>query len=398
MNTQIGIGSSNQTNSLMAGQQAVTQALENAPFSDPDFALVFCGGKHDPTEFLQGVNKLIPDVKKAGGSSFGIISDDFVGYDGFEVGVTLFKSSSLTFDVFAIGDLNQDEFIAGQRLGKAMAGSYDGTEKGLLVLYDSSKQQNPPMLNFVTPLFAGLGESLPENLVCAGGGLLADMTLSTCYQIVDDQVLTQHAVAVLISGDCKIETSILHGCKPCSDYITITKVEGPVIHEIDDRPAMDVIDELLGKSLSPKEYAMNVTLGVNRGEKFDDFKESNYANRLTLAVDEEKKSLIMFEPDLKAGDEVQLMRRDFDADYIGDVVQELVARFEQSNIVSSFYINCGGRAKPFSGVSFEDALEVRGALGANIPYSGFYSGVEIAKVGNQIQPLDWTGVLVMIGE
>lgn len=398
MDTQIGIGSSNQTSSLAAGQQAVTQALENASFTDPDFALVFCGGKHDPVEFLQGVNSLIPDVKKAGGSSFGIISDNFVGYDGFEVGVTLFKSTKLKFDVLAVGELNQDEFVAGQRLGKALAQSYDGTEKGLLVFYDSSKQQNPPMLNFVTPLFAGLGEFLPESLVCAGGGLLADMTLSTCYQIVNDQVLTQHAVAVLISGDCKIETAILHGCKPCSDYITISKVEGPIIHEIDDQPAIDIIDELLGKSLSPKEYAMNVTLGVNRGEKFDDFKESNYANRLTLAVDEEHKSLIMFEPDLKVGDEVQLMRRDFDADYIDAVVKDLVGKFDQSNIVSSFYINCGGRAKPFSGVSFEDATEVRNALGDDIPFSGFYSGVEVAKVGDQIQPLDWTGVLVMIGE
>ncbi|MBX2886063.1 MAG: FIST C-terminal domain-containing protein [Granulosicoccus sp.] len=398
MNTQIGIGSSNQTNSVLAGEHATSLALEDAPFSDPDFALVFCGGKHDPVKFLQGVNKLIPDVKKAGGSSFGIISGDFVGYDGFEVGVTLFKSSTMTFDICAVGELNQDEYKTGRQLGTALAKLCDGNEKGMLLFYDSSKQQNPPMLNFVTPLFAGLSDFLPENLVCAGGGLLADMTLSTCYQIVNDQVLTQHAVAVLISGECKVETSILHGCKPCSDYITITKVEGPVILEIDDRPAIDVIDELLGKSLSPKEYAMNVTLGVNRGEKFDDFKESNYANRLTLAVDEETKSLIMFEPDLKVGDEVQLMRRDFDADYIGQVVQDLVERFEKSDIVSSFYINCGGRAKPFSGVNFEDALEVRGALGSNVPFSGFYSGVEVAKVGDQIQPLDWTGVLVMIGE
>jgi len=92
------------------------------------------------------------------------------------------------------------------------------------------------------------------------------------------------------------------------------------------------------------------------------------------------------------------MRRDFDADYIDAVVKDLVGKFDQSNIVNSFYINCGGRAKPFSGVSFEDATEVRNALGDDIPFSGFYSGVEVAKVGDQIQPLDWTGVLVMIGE
>jgi hypothetical protein len=37
-------------------------------------------------------------------------------------------------------------------------------------------------------------------------------------------------------------------------------------------------------------------------------------------------------------------------------------------------------------------------LGDKIPLLGIYSGVEIARVGGDLQPLDWTGVLCIFSE
>ncbi|MCS5491298.1 FIST signal transduction protein [Algoriphagus limi] len=399
METKIGVGASNQTNSFAAGKEAASQAMKNGKIERPDFALIFCGGKHDPREFLNGVNEIIPDTPKTGGSSFGIITDEFIGYDGFEVGVTIFSSDKIRFEVFAEGDLNKDEYQAGMKLGKKLQSAIKDDACGLWVFYDSSKQQNPPMLNFATPLFAAIEQFIPEELSVAGGGFLTDMMLSTCYQFVNNEIYSQHVVGILISGACKMDTVILHGCQPCSDYITITKVQGPVVLEIENKPALEVIDELLGPDhgISVKDFAMNVTLGVNRGDKFGDFQEKDYANRLTLAVDEPNKALVMFEPDLQDGAEVQLMRRNLEPDYVEEVINGLKAQAGDSKPVFSFYINCGGRAKPFSGVNFEDAEEVQKAL-KGIPLSGFYSGVEAARVGSNIQPLDWTGVLCLISE
>ena len=42
--------------------------------------------------------------------------------------------------------------------------------------------------------------------------------------------------------------------------------------------------------------------------------------------------------------------------------------------------------------------EVQRAIGAHVPLLGFYSGVEIARVGGQLQALDWTGVLCLFSE
>lgn len=397
MNTKIGIGYSNQTVSEKAGREAAELALKNGNIERPDFALVFSGGKHNPHDFIKGINQVLPNVPKAGGSSFGIITDDFIGYDGFEVGVTIFSSDTIRFQSFAVGGLNENEFEVGKNLGKKIEEATTEDSKGLFVFYDSSKQQNPPMLNFATPLFEGMKEFLPKDLVVAGGGFLADMMLSSCYQYLDNDVYSQNAVGILMSGSFSMDFAILHGCEPCSDYVTITKTHGPVVQEIDNKPAIDVLDELLGTNhgINVKDFAMNVTLGINRGDKFGDFKESDYANRLTLAVDEENKALIMFEPDLTEGMDVQLMRRSLDPEYVVNVISNL--KEKANNPSFAFYINCGGRAKPFSGVGFEDATEVQKALG-DIPMAGFYSGVEVAKVGDTLQALDWTGVLCLFSD
>ena len=399
MGTKIGVAHSNRTNSVAAGSEAASNALAKAGITKADFALVFCSGKHNPYEFLEGVKSVIGDIPLIGGSSIGIITNDFIGYEGFEVGVTVFSSDTLSFKVFAQADLNVDERLAGENLGKQIDRVKGDLDKALLVFYDSSKQQNPPMLNFATWLFEGLERYLPKNITCAGAGLLTDMQLNSTYQFYNNEVRQQNVVAVLISGKCSMHTTIMHGCKPASAYHTITKAEGPVIFEIDSRPALEVIDELLGNnhSLQWKDYSLFVTLGVNTGEKFGVFDEKEYANRLLLAVDIPTKSLIMFEPDLKTGDEVQLMQRSVNLDYIQLGIDDIKSKLDGEKPIFSFYINCAGRAKPYAGGEFEDAEAVQQGVAEN-PLMGIYSGVEVAKVKGKLKPLDWTGVLSILSE
>lgn len=399
MATKIGAAHSNRTNTTAAAIEAATNALERAGIEKPDFALIFCSGKHNPKDFLTAVRSVLGEIPMIGGSSIGIITEDFIGYEGFEVGVTVFSSDSFTFKIFAQPDLNIDERKAGEALGKQIDGVKGELDKALLVFYDSSKQQNPPMLNFATWLFEGLEAWLPKNIVCAGAGLLADMQLNNTFQFFNDEVLTQHVVAVLISGEGTMQTSIMHGCKPASAYLTITKAEGPVIFEIDNRPALEVIDELMGNTheLAWKDFSLFVTLGVNKGEKFGPFDEKEYANRLLLAVDIPSKSLIMFEPDLKTGDEVQLMQRSVGLDYIQTGIDDMKSKLGGEKPVFSLYINCAGRAKPYAGGVFEDAEAVQKGM-KFIPFMGFYTGVEVAKVKDKLQPLDWTGVLCLFSE
>ena len=80
--------------------------------------------------------------------------------------------------------------------------------------------------------------------------------------------LSRCDLALVLSGDVRLDTVIVHGCKPSSRYHTITQAEGNVVLEIDGQPAVEAIAKLLGPDSykSWEDYPFFVTLGVNKGE------------------------------------------------------------------------------------------------------------------------------------
>ena len=63
-----------------------------------------------------------------------------------------------------------------------------------------------------------------------------------------------------------------------------------------------------------------------------------------MAIDKDRKGLVMFEPDLTPGTEIQLMRRSMDFSYIRTRAQQLYDRLESRNPFLAIYIDCMGRA------------------------------------------------------
>lgn len=207
-------------------------------------------------------------------------------------------------------------------------------------------------------------------------------------------------MALVLSGGVQLDTIIMHGCKPSSDYHTVTKAEANVVLEIDNKRAVDMIAELLGPDAETgwEDFPLFLTLGVNKGDKYGEFKEDEYVNKLCMAVDAKRGGLVMFGPDLIVGSEVQLMRRALDFKYISQRTNELLERVGDRRPFFALYIDCCGRASAYCGTEGEEAEEVQKVIGPRMPLLGIYSGVEIAKVAGNIQELDWTGVLCVFSE
>jgi hypothetical protein len=138
-------------------------------------------------------------------------------------------------------------------------------------------------------------------------------------------------------------------------------------------------------------------LSAGPGDDIDLFMEE-YQNRLVMAVDEERGGLMMFENDLKAGAEIQLMRRSIDFGYMEEKVNQLYERIGDREPVLALYVDCGGRISMFTGTEEEEAAEIQRTVGSRTPLLGMYSAIEIAKVGGEVQPLDWTGVLCILSQ
>lgn len=403
MTTKMGVGYSNDPNSFDAGTQAVTAAMTEAMVDSCQLALLFSTGKHDPTQLRDGVRSVIgQETRLIGGYSMGVITKDYLGYDGNQVGVAVLSSDSVKTNIFMEKGLSDNEYNVGVSLGEQIKSTQFIDEPNMVIMYDSVKKtaSEAVRLNMATPLINGLGKSLEVWPRAAGVGMVGDLAFNPTYQWFDNQIEQSTAMALIFSGGVRLDTIIMHGCYPAGSYHTITKAEGNVVLEIDNKPAVDMIAELLGPDadISPEGYPFVVTLGVNKGDKFGVFQEENYANRLCMAVDEERRSLIMFEPNLKEGTEVQLMARRFDLKYVRERSEELLKRIADRKPFFALYIDCTARASAFSGTEGEEAEGVQKAIGTKMPLLGIYSGVEIAKVGQSIQALDWTGVLCIFSE
>jgi hypothetical protein len=406
MPSRAGVGYSVSSDSSEAGIAAAESALAEAGTAEPQVALLFHTAKHDPRLFHAGVRSVLgANVRLLGGFTGGIITRDYLGYDGYESAVAVLASDSVRFDGFAEVGLNEHgEREVGRRLGTQIRGSRNGDGAGLIYMYDSIKSFTPEGgfdMNIGTYVMEGLTEGLGTWPAAAGVGMVGNMQLSPTYQFFDDQVVQQAALALLAQGESfRLHTTIMHGCRPSSSYHTVTKSEENLVLEIDGRPALDVIDELLGpeSDTSWADYPLFVTLGVNKGDKFGPFKEEEYANRLCMAVDHDRRALVMFEPDLVPGSEVQLMRRAIDFDYIHHRAERILEEIGDREPFFAIYIDCMGRASAYCGSEGEEGAEVQKVIGSRMPLLGLYSGVELAEVMGRQQALDWTGVLCVFCE
>jgi small ligand-binding sensory domain FIST len=197
----------------------------------------------------------------------------------------------------------------------------------------------------------------------------------------------------------------MHGCTPKDGiYHTITKMEGPVIYEIDEKPVVELIDDMYGNQDWRRQVPVKrLSIGVNHGEKFGEYNEKEYVNRLIAGVLPEGAGIVIFEPDLSPGTEILFMLRDSKKiiESARKNPAELMTRIKTDGKkpVFGLYIDCAGRTASYSDTLVEEASEICKVFNqANVPLLGFYSGVEIAPLLGKSRGLDWTGVLLVLTE
>lgn len=405
MTSKAGVGFSESTDSKAAARQAAGSALAQAG-GKPSLVLVYHTAKHDPNRYHEAVREVVGgDALLVGGYAGGIITRDHLGYDGYQSAVAVISSTTVAFDAYLERGLkDRGEHVVGEALGRQVRAAKHGDDLGLIYMYDSIKTfsgAGGANMNIGTYLIEGMTRSLGSWPPAAGMGMIGDIQFNPTFQYFNDQVVQQGAIALVAhGGGVRLDVEVLHGTKPASDYHTVTRADANVVLEIDGRPALDVIAELVGAEKRWEEYPMLITLGVNKGDKYADYDEEAYASRLCMSIDKQRKALVMFEPDLTAGTEVQLMRRDVDDfDYIRTRAQRLYDRLGGRTAFFAMYIDCLGRASAYCGSEREEGVVIQEMFGARIPLLGMYTGVEIGPVGKAPQQaLDWSGVLCVLSE
>ncbi len=381
---------------------AVRQAAEGIGDHPVQMLMAYVGGKLDPYAVREALLERFGPVTIVGGSAAGAISRQGFGISGFELGLIAFINPATTPRLVINHDLQADARAAGLAVGVAVRQEVT-TSAVALLLFDSVASVSPPRLHHASSIVAGFNEGIgnaPVRLV--GGGLLTDLNMSGAW-VFDGQGVSKHAaLALVFPPEIAAETVILHGCRPVSAFMEITRIDAATVYELDGQPALHVIERMLGLPVGQSrghELSLVATLGQKHGDPFAPYDENAYVNRLILRANPESGSITLFEPDFALGAQVQIMSRD-NALMIESVrrgVAGLNRAVANGNNLLALYIDCAGRASARSGAPVEEAEVVLQTFDPSVPFMGFYSGVEIAPFdGERSLPLDWTGVLTVL--
>lgn len=403
-----GIGFSNQSDAFENGRHVISEATSSTNIENPEFILAFCTKDLDHEHFLRGMQDVVGhSVPIVGGTTIGIISNHNISYKAPSSGALVLQLDNIKVRVARADGIDEDEVKSGVKLAETLGSS--SRDKLMFILYDMVKSpaapNKPPQMNSLLSLLRGIQSIYPTHIPVFGGGTIGDYSFSHSKLFCEQKVCEQALLSVVFSGDFIPYHTIMHGCTPFDGaYHKITKNRGTTILEFDGRPAISILDSIFKNPNWQNEVPVkDLTIGINLGEKYGAFKESNYVTRLISGTVAENGGIMTPEPDWHEGTEVQFLIRD-NEEMIESAKENSTTLFEQISADGktprlALYIDCAGRTSYFCNSIQEEASMVQKICNnRNVPLFGFYSGIEVAPFLGVSRGLEWTGVLIVFAD
>ena len=231
----LAVGRSADPDARAAGAAAVTDALEGR--ADARLLVVFCWAGHDLEALLEGIRGVAGDVPLIGCSTAGEIAASGPGDGG--VVVTAIGGAGFSVATAAAEVVDGRLREASAEAAACIDAVEEREHRFLLLLTDGLVGDQEEI---VRGAYSVVGASVPLVGGCAGDGLRMEGT----FQLHDGRVLQHAVVAAAVASDAPFGIGVRHGWRRVGDPVVVTRSEGPVVHELDDQPALDVYLERLG--------------------------------------------------------------------------------------------------------------------------------------------------------
>ncbi len=226
-------------------------------------------------------------------------------------------------------------------------------------------------------LTRALSSKIHPSVVITGGLAGDGPNFQSTLVGLNDPPREGNLVAIGFYGDkLKVGHAAKGGWDPFGPERLVTKSEGNILYELDNRSALDLYKTYLGDLAADLPgSALLFPLGL----KIDE--ESSALVRTILGVDEEKGSMI-FAGDIPEGSIVRMMRSNFDRviDGAAQAATTSIADFGSFEPDLALIISCAGRKFALQDRIEEEVEKVRDVVGDNTIISGFYSYGEISPV------------------
>src|SRR5215204_1435309 len=388
MTTKAGVGMSRHHNPSIAGREAAEQALKKAGVAKPDFVFMFASIGYDQRSLVRVVRETTGGAPLTGCSAEGTINGEDADESGFSVVVTSISSEELRWHNGLARSLVEDDTRAvGKRVAKDLMPHLSADTLGLFVFPDGRVDFGVSRDN-LDNFFAGLEENLPSErfLPLWGGG--ANKTggwRKPPHQYCDDEVITDGVSYALLSGKAQASWAISHSVIPIGGERIVTRSQGNVIYEIDDKPAVEVLKEYVPEHALAEDrdwmrYAISLALCF-RAPSY--MKDEEYVVRGVPAVRMADGSITV-QTEVQEGTSVWLSSRDKEKMTTGfdRMAQQIKEQLGDDQPKLVFQFECLTRGKTM--LRDQEKLQLlkrfRQSIDPDAPWAGFYTIGEIGPV------------------
>jgi len=388
-----GVGQSTEASTEKAVEQAFAAALAHAEIRQADMALIVFTAEHmrDQERLRNAVSHASNHAVVVGSSAAGILTGEGEVEGSHGIAVLALASDQLQTNAFLFEPLRGHDAEAGARIAKLTGPSLGGNLLTVL-MPDSYNGQAQEMLQAIE---REIGYS-----PVIGAGSSESGVAGATFQLCNDKVATNAVTGLHLSGSFESFIDITQGCQPITEPLVITRADGNIIYEIDNRSAFEVFTSVLkGPLLEDLRRAlMYVFVGVPADRRRNSVGGGEYLVRNIIGLDSEKK-IIGVADEVTEGQAMVFTLRDGQKarDDLGQMLKRQAQRLDGKKPVFGVYFNCCARGASLYGIPGIDSAYIRQVLG-DFPLIGMFGGYELAPLGGANHLFAYTGVLALVAE
>lgn len=374
---QVGVGKSDGVDAHVVGVEAAQEALKEFGVQRVDLVVVFASVTYQQKEVLRGVRSVTGEALLIGSSTAGEITT-LGSAKRHSVVVMVISSDTIKFYADIGEGIAENPAAAGRQVADRVKEKSDGSLRLFMLFSDV-------LVGDGAALVRGTLESLGKHFPVVGGASGDDFEFERSYQYFNDAVYSGIVVGLGFEGNFKFGIGVKHGWAPVGLPLTVTRSEGTVVHEIDNKPAINVYEEHLGKenilelrSTKLAKIAAAYPLGVEV-EGSDEL-----LIRFPLSMD--KNGAITCTAEIKKGSVVRLMvgSRETAIKVAREAAIRSVEQLEGAEPKAAFIFDSMTRGQIFGDKAGDEISAIQESIGSTVPLIGFYAYGEIAPLDGEV--------------
>lgn len=339
----------------------------------PDLLLAFFTAQHvasaEPLAHL--LRERLRPRCLAGASAHGVVTTEHEIEGGAALSVIAALLPGVKVEPFVLTSEGWDEAAADPAAFARMAPGARGAELVLAI--------GDPFSLDTARLFAAFGRQAPGVRIVGGLASAAPRPGSNAL-LLNDWVSGGGGFAIALSGEIRADVVVSQGCRAIGPPLRVTSADGNIIAELDGRPAMERVAEVLEELPESDRERLGLGIFVGLPVRPGASGRGDYVIRAVLGGDP-RRGLMAVGDRVASGQSVRLHVRDA-ATAREDLEMLLSPQAFDSKAEAALLFACNGRGRGLYGAPDGDIGPLQAALGG-VPVAGMSCAGEIGPVGER---------------